>query len=160
MTKLIGCTTGGSEFHSLQWRQVYSFPKCLDLLWNPLKFLLNEYRGYDGRGLKLAAYRQPVPHFRTSAVLHPLLHVPSYCAYGQTLLKSIWPFGYCLFKPNCSLCGQRNRKSWRFFFSVCRLSLLFSFRRAHCEAAEQFCLVVRVTGWDKQYRLHFCLGVK
>ena len=46
------------------------------------------------------------------------------------------------------------------FFSVCHLALLFSFRRTHSEAAEQFCLVVRVTGWDKRYRLHICLGVK
>jgi hypothetical protein len=46
------------------------------------------------------------------------------------------------------------------FFSVCHLSFLFNFRRTYWKDAEQFCLVVRVTVWDKRYRLHICLGVK
>jgi hypothetical protein len=38
-----------------------------------------------------------------------------------------------------------------------RANFTFTFS---CETAKQFCLVVRVAGWDKRYRLYICLGVK
>jgi hypothetical protein len=49
--------------------------------------LLTEYRGYNGRDVKLAVHRQLVPKLRTSAALLLLLHVPSYCAYGKLYIK-------------------------------------------------------------------------
>jgi hypothetical protein len=68
--------------------------------------------------VKLAAHRQLMMKLRTNEALYPLLHVPSYCAYGQTLLKIFGPLDivYLNKAVGCVVSVRGNLEA--FFFSL------------------------------------------